>query len=157
MQLYPDIGHREQTPAPTSPAPRDIPSPRRQTREHSTSLSTVPTTPRRQLRVYEDLRSSVRQPQTPKQLPEARHQSRISMAYTAPVHRFRSDRSLVQEPATTFRRPHHRREPSPLGMRTPGFEGLYGGRENNDDVALFHEASQARGTGVATPGSRENA
>lgn len=29
-------------------------------------------------------------------------------------------------------------------MRTPGFEGLYGGRENEDDIALFDEAAQAR-------------
>lgn len=155
MQLYPDISRRAQTPAPSSPAPRDSPSTRRQTREHSSSLSTVPTTPRRRLRVYEDLRSSVRQPQTPKQLPEARHQSRLSTSYTAPVDRVRSDWSLVQEPVTTVRRPHHRREPSPLGMRTPGFEGLYGGRENNDDVALFEEASQAGDRGIASPSSRD--
>lgn len=29
-------------------------------------------------------------------------------------------------------------------MDTPGYEGLYGGRENNDDMALFDEALQDR-------------
>jgi hypothetical protein len=32
------------------------------------------------------------------------------------------------------------REPSPLGLRTPGFMGLYGGIENMDDAILYEEA-----------------
>lgn len=36
-------------------------------------------------------------------------------------------------------------------MRNPGFEGLYGGRENEDDIALFDEAAQAREQDVSAP------
>ncbi|PSR93687.1 hypothetical protein BD289DRAFT_175398 [Coniella lustricola] len=144
MQLYPGVSRRTPTPAPSTSTRSQSQSPRRQAREHSASLSAVPSTPRRRIRVYDDLVSSTRQPQTPEQLPEARHQSRLPMSYTAPVVRFRSDRPLVTEPPATVHRPYRRRELSPMGMSAPGFEGLYGGRENDDDVALFDEASHIR-------------
>lgn len=99
-------------------------------------------TPRRSVRVYDDLVSPTRQPQTPEQLPESQHQSRLLGSYTAPISRLRSSQARGRTPATA-RRLRHRRIPSPAGMRTPGFEGLYGGHENEDDVVLFEEASQA--------------
>lgn len=52
---------------------------------------------------------------------------------------------------TTGRRLQRRRGLSPRGMDTPGFEGLYGGQENHDDVDLFDEAVQARDDGSPTP------
>lgn len=52
------------------------------------------------------------------------------------------------------RRPQQRRGLSPRGMDTPGYEGLYGGRENHDDVALFEGASQAREDGSSNPSPR---
>lgn len=56
----------------------------------------------------------------------------------------------------TARRFHHRRQLSPVGMRTPGFEGLYGGQENEDDVALFEDASEAREQGSPSPTPRRD-
>lgn len=97
--------------------------------------------------MYDDQQSPTRQPQTPDQLPEAQHQSRFHHSYTAPVARFRSEQTLSRTPATS-RRPRQRRGVSPEGMDTPGYEGLYGGRENNDDIALFEEALQDREDGT---------
>lgn len=108
-----------------------------------------PTTPRRSVRVYDDLLSPARQPQTPEQLPESQHQSRLRGSYTAPISRLRSFQALGPTPATA-RRHRHRRAPSPVGMRTPGFKGLYGGHENEDDATLFEEASQAAEPGTST-------
>lgn len=54
---------------------------------------------------------------------------------------------MSRTPATA-RRPQRRREGSPQGMGTPGYEGLYGGRENNDDIALFEEAARDRDDGT---------
>jgi hypothetical protein len=34
------------------------------------------------------------------------------------------------------------RSDSPTGMETPGFQGLYGGRENIDDDVMFDLAAQ---------------
>lgn len=41
-------------------------------------------------------------------------------------------------------------------MRTPGFEGLYGGQENEDDVALFEDASEAREQESPSPNPRRD-
>lgn len=120
-----------------APAASESPSPDRPTRP-----SRDFTTPRSSMRVYDDLLPPARQPQTPEQLPESRHQSRLLGSYTAPISRLRSSQAIVRTPATA-RRLRHRRVRSPVGLRTPGFEGLYGGHENEDDVALFEEASQA--------------
>lgn len=119
------------------PAAKESPSP-----DRPALPSRDLTTPGRRMRVYDDLLSPTRQPQTPEQLPESQHQSRLLGSYTAPTSRLRSSQALGRTPATA-RRLRHRRVPSPVGMRTPGFEGLYGGHENEDDVALFDEASQA--------------
>lgn len=102
----------------------------------------TPSTPRHGLRVYNDSIPASLQPQTPQHLRESRHQSRFHPAYTAPVDPVvgildtsRSARSI---------RSHHRnaRSDSPRGMRTPGFEGLYGGQENTDDDQLFDRAAR---------------
>lgn len=123
-----------------------------------TLVSRQQTTPEGRMRIYDDLRSPTRQPQTPEQLPEARHQSRLPNSYTAPaVSRFRSAHASSREPGIA-RRLQIRRGPSPSGMRASGFEGLYGGRENDDDIALFDEAAQARGEEfrAASPSSRHD-
>lgn len=116
------------------------------------SSARSPTTPRRSMRVYDDLLSPARQPQTPEQLPESQHQSRLRGSYTAPISRLRSTQVPGRTPVTA-RRYRHRRAPSPVGMRTPGFKGLYGGHENEDDALLFAEASQAAepGTPASSP------
>lgn len=136
-QICPRAGHLSAISTPEAPAARGSPSPDR---------PALPprdlTTPRRSMLVYDDLLSPTRQPQTPEQLPESQHQSRLLGSYTAPISRLRSSQALGRSPATA-RRLRHRRVPSPVGIRTPGFEGLYGGHENEDDAALFEEASQA--------------
>ncbi|KAF5642591.1 hypothetical protein F52700_3161 [Fusarium sp. NRRL 52700] len=92
-----------------------------------------PTTPRRHFPVYSDRLPVEEQPRTPRQLPEARHQSRFDGAYTAPVrgHRVRVE---IGDAPVTARRRRAGRNNSPVGLRTPGFQGLYGGSENADDV-----------------------
>ncbi|KAF5588254.1 hypothetical protein FPCIR_7272 [Fusarium pseudocircinatum] len=92
-----------------------------------------PTTPRRRFPVYSDRLPVEEQPQTPRQLPEARHQSRFDGAYTAPV-RGRRVRVEIDDAPVTVRRRRAGRNTSPVGLRTPGFQGLYGGSENADDV-----------------------
>ncbi|RYP67928.1 hypothetical protein DL771_006961 [Monosporascus sp. 5C6A] len=93
-------------------------------------------TPR--LAVYNDSVPASLQPQTPLNLPEARHQSRLHGAYTAPVVRVET-RSAYQSGAVR-RRPNN--GDSMAGMATPGFRGLYGGIENSEDSTLFEEASR---------------
>lgn len=143
LQICPKICHRSPSSSHESPAAKEGPSPSRPTPGRPTSLARDLTTPGRRLRIYDDLASPTRQPQTPEQLPEARHQSRLPESYTAPVARFRSSQTPGRTPVTA-RRLLHRRGASPAGMRTPGFEGLYGGRENDDDFTLFDAASEAR-------------
>ncbi|PCD31024.1 hypothetical protein AU210_010690 [Fusarium oxysporum f. sp. radicis-cucumerinum] len=92
-----------------------------------------PTTPRRHFPVYSDRLPVEEQPQTPRQLPEARHQSRFDGVYTAPV-RGRRVRVEIDDAPVTVRRRRAGRNTSPVGLRTPGFQGLYGGSENADDV-----------------------
>ncbi|KAF5542177.1 hypothetical protein FMEXI_7614 [Fusarium mexicanum] len=91
------------------------------------------TTPRRHFPVYSDRLPVEEQPQTPRQLPEARHQSRFDGAYTAPV-RERRVRIQIDDAPVTVRRRRAGRNTSPVGLRAPGFQGLYGGSENADDV-----------------------
>ncbi|KAL2147954.1 hypothetical protein VTI28DRAFT_9 [Corynascus sepedonium] len=95
----------------------------------------------RRLRVYNDSLPASYQPQTPQQLPEARHQSRLHGSYTAPARR------TSPEPGQTrTTRPRrvlgHRRMPSPLGLQSPGFRGLYGGTENRDDAELAEQMAE---------------
>lgn len=95
--------------------------------------------------IYDDSRPSASQPQTPQQLPEARHRSRILPAYTAPA----------GNPAGTNRHSRRRalfsRSRSPEGLEIPGFRGLFGGTENRDEETLFEEAlnriTELRGEG----------
>ncbi|KAF5673059.1 hypothetical protein FHETE_3544 [Fusarium heterosporum] len=90
-------------------------------------------TPRRHLPVYSDHLPSEEQPQTPRQLPEARHQSRFDRAYTAPVRGRRQMGDGIGDEPNTVRRTRAGYNTSPVGLRTPGFQGLYGGSENADD------------------------
>ncbi|RYP33976.1 hypothetical protein DL767_004497 [Monosporascus sp. MG133] len=93
-------------------------------------------TPR--LAVYNDSVPASLQPQTPLNLPEARHQSRLHGAYTAPVMRVET-RSAYRSGAVRGR---PNSGDSMAGMETPGFRGLYGGIENSEDTTLFEEASR---------------
>lgn len=106
------------------------------------SPASVPATPR--LQIYNDMLPQSAQPQTPENLPEARHRSRLPGSYTAPVTRSRTANGVTHTP-TTGRRGQAGRVPSPAGMDTPGFSGLYGGRENADDSTLFEEAMRDTG------------
>ncbi|KAK4101822.1 hypothetical protein N658DRAFT_38919 [Parathielavia hyrcaniae] len=102
----------------------------------------------RRLRVYNDSLPASWQPQTPQNLAEARHQRRRHGAYTAPARR--SSPRPVQTPMTTTTRPRRglgpRREPSPPGLQTPGFMGLYGGVENMGDGASLVDETFEEGT-----------
>ncbi|KAI1262359.1 hypothetical protein F5Y18DRAFT_156626 [Xylariaceae sp. FL1019] len=93
------------------------------------SVSTVIDIP--SFRVYNDSLPAASQPQTPLNLPEARHRSRLHEPFTAPVQR------VSRQPA---RRPGSRDGPSnsgsPSGLTTPGFRGLYGGRENSSEASF---------------------
>lgn len=150
MHLCPRICNRSPSSSYESPATKEELSPNRPVPGRPFSPSRHLTTPGRRVRVYDDMRSPTHQPQTPDQLPEALHQSILSASYTAPVSRFRTDPTPGRMPMTG-RRSQRRRGLSPRGMDTPGFEGLYGGRENHDDVDLFDEADQARNNGSPTP------
>jgi hypothetical protein len=101
---------------------------------HPTSASAP-----RPFRIYDDTLPALMQPQTPQHLPEARHQSRFHPSYTAPT----GGRMDSPGPArsTTGRR-RRTRSDSPVGMDTPGFQGLYGGQENTDDEVIFNRAAQ---------------
>ncbi|RYP14377.1 hypothetical protein DL765_006422 [Monosporascus sp. GIB2] len=101
-------------------------------------------TPR--LAVYNDSVPASLQPQTPLNLPEARHQSRLHGAYTAPVVRVET-RSAYQSGAVRGR-PNSGN--SVAGMETPGFRGLYGGIENSEDstpfeVPILHDQDSPEG------------
>ncbi|KAI1411655.1 hypothetical protein F5Y13DRAFT_200632 [Hypoxylon sp. FL1857] len=91
-------------------------------------------------RIYNDALPASSQPQTPYNLPEARHRSRLQGSYTAPIPRLAS-RSKYQPSIDNAVR---EATSSPSGLETPGFRGLYGGRENSEDSTLFNEASRFR-------------
>ncbi|KAK6954891.1 hypothetical protein Daesc_002519 [Daldinia eschscholtzii] len=88
-------------------------------------------------RIYDDSLPASSQPQTPLNLPEARHQSRLHGSYTAPLPRAAS-RSVYRSSIG-----HGLRDTanSPSDLEAPGFRGLYGGRENSEDSTLFYDAS----------------
>lgn len=114
----------------------------RSTRDHSTDYgeAEASTSPRNatrgQLQIYNDSLSPSAQPETPQNLPEARHQSRLRGSYTVPA---RHGSPLDIPTPTTSRRRQTRpgTNPSPTGLQTPGFLGLYGGIENSDEAQLF--------------------
>ncbi|KAM5380409.1 hypothetical protein ACJZ2D_003511 [Fusarium nematophilum] len=87
----------------------------------------------RNLPVYNDHLSVREQPQTPRQLPEARHQSRFDGSYTASVGG-RHQRVETEATPATGRRARTRPNGSPVGLRILGFQGLYGGSENADEA-----------------------
>ncbi|RYP08087.1 hypothetical protein DL764_002127 [Monosporascus ibericus] len=87
--------------------------------------------------VYDDSVPASLQPQTPLNLPEARHQSRLHGAYTAPVVRVET-RSAYQSGAVRGR---PNRGGNMVSTETPGFRGLYGDIENSED-SMFEEASR---------------
>ncbi|KAK0625997.1 hypothetical protein B0T14DRAFT_89973 [Immersiella caudata] len=102
-----------------------------------------PRTPSR-FRIYDDSLPASSQPQTPQNLPEARHQSRLRGAFTVPA---RHVWHPARTPATgRLRRRLEGRDRSPPGLRRPGFMGLYGGVENADDSVSFSRLSGAMGT-----------
>ncbi len=104
--------------------------------------------------MYDDSLPASSQPQTPRNLPEARHRSRLLGAFTAPVTRHDPLRSTAR--SLRYRRAWaHGRSPSPEGLNTPGFRGLYGGRENADDAALFEQALRRLGDIRRSDGSSE--
>ncbi|KAI0142589.1 hypothetical protein F4776DRAFT_514101 [Hypoxylon sp. NC0597] len=96
-------------------------------------------------RIYNDALPASSQPQTPYNLPEARHWSRLQGSYTAPIPR------LTPRPryySSTNREPREATS-SPSGLKTAGFQGLYGGRENSEDSTLFYGASRSQEDDVA--------
>ncbi|KFX97483.1 hypothetical protein V490_02771 [Pseudogymnoascus sp. VKM F-3557] len=97
-------------------------------------------TPYRRLQVYDERVPASLQPQTPEQLPEARHYSHHHSAYTAPAGRRRH--ASAQLPRWEPPRRRRRRSGSPAGLDTPGFAGLYGGQENTDVEVMFERAAQ---------------
>lgn len=111
-------------------------------------------------RVYDDSLPRHTQPQTPAQLPEARHQSRFHPSLTAPaaraVSRINPDARLHHYPQPTrrqlsFATPSRRtsgRTNSPTGLHGRGFEGLYGGRENGDEEQNWTEGVRFNNAGV---------
>ncbi|KAI8630847.1 hypothetical protein F5Y19DRAFT_483488 [Xylariaceae sp. FL1651] len=124
--------HSSPTPSPRSTGTTPSSLPRR-----AESDSIVVDTPR--IRVYNDFLPASSQPQTPFNLPEARHQSRLYGTYTAPIQHAAMRRS-AQRSTGSHIRPED--DHSPLGMTTPGYQGLYGGLENSDDTRLYHQASR---------------
>lgn len=111
---------------------------------HTTDTApTVPLlrTPGR-FRIYDDSLPASTQPRTPQNLPEARHQSRLRGSYTMPARGM--SLATTSTPTTgRLRRRLEGRNPSPTGLRQPGFQGLYGGMENTDESILLARLSLA--------------
>lgn len=82
------------------------------------------------VRVYNDSLPASLQPQTPRNLPEARHRSRLDGLHTAPAPR-------VASRAAHYSIRHYGRNRSPSGLAAPGFRGLFGGTENSGGSARF--------------------
>ncbi|KAM0413551.1 hypothetical protein ACHAPD_008653 [Fusarium lateritium] len=90
------------------------------------------TPPRRNLSVYSDALPVNGQPQTPRQLPEARHQSRFNGAYTAPVRGRRIVADMGDAPVTVRRR-RAGRDTGLVGLG-PELHGIHEDRQNTDDI-----------------------
>ncbi|KAI1201519.1 hypothetical protein F5X97DRAFT_24148 [Nemania serpens] len=99
--------------------------------------------------VYDDALPSSLQPQTPLNLPEARHRSRLHGFHTVPARPMMTRRPVQRFTASQsrFQDDHH----GPSILTTPGFQGLYSGGENADETGLqddvshlYHEASSSR-------------
>ncbi|KAI0518467.1 hypothetical protein F5B22DRAFT_653961 [Xylaria bambusicola] len=94
--------------------------------------------------VYDDSLPASLQPQTPMNLPETRHQSRLHGFSTVPARPVGMRRSAQRPTISQLRQ---RDTQSPSVLATPGFQGLYGGIENSDDTRLQHDASQLNDEG----------
>ena len=92
-----------------------------------------------QFQIYNDQLAVSMQPQTPQNLPEAQHQSRYHPSFTAPSDRMSGLLHASRSEITQHRRA---RSDSPVGLEAPGFNGLYGGQENDDDEAMFDRAAR---------------
>ena len=120
-------------------------TPNRPTRSGDTDTTALsPSVRLSRLQIFNDSMPRSAQPETPQNLPEARHQSRLYGSYTVPA---RQESPLdIPGPATSRRwRTQPRQDQSPAGLQTPGFLGLYGGIENSDEVALYEEAERDHG------------
>lgn len=114
-------------PSPTFGSSRST-SPGSESIEHSfTGEASVPRDagedPDPPLRIYNDSLPASMQPQTPQNLPETRHQSRLLGAHTAPLPRRWPWRGY------------------PSSIQTPGLQGLFDRAENSEEENLYHEAS----------------
>ena len=118
--------------------------------------------------VYDDSQPAYSQPQIPAQLPEARHQSRFHSSMTAPVIRALSISGHRSIRANEYQQPNRRqlsfatpsrrgseRTNSPVGLRTRGFEGLYGGRENGDEEQDWTDGVRFSNVGTRLWGLRD--
>ncbi|KAI0182168.1 hypothetical protein GGR52DRAFT_527694 [Hypoxylon sp. FL1284] len=85
-----------------------------------------------EFRVYDDSLPASSQPQTPHNLPEARHRSRLYGPHTAPPRR--------PEFPLAHQRASWEAARNSLDLTTPGYRGLRGDRENSDSPAEGHEA-----------------
>ncbi|KAK4205780.1 hypothetical protein QBC40DRAFT_270865 [Triangularia verruculosa] len=140
LDLFDGADRRENSSGPSLSPPRrpSTAAPRHRIRPRN-PLTGEPTTPP-PFEIYDDSLPSSSQPQTPQNLPEAQHQSRLRGSYTAPTRRGTSPGLGLQPWLRRRRREREGRIPSPPGLQTPGMMGLYGGLENTDDVTLFEHA-----------------
>ncbi|KAI1493026.1 hypothetical protein F5X96DRAFT_689828 [Biscogniauxia mediterranea] len=113
------------------------------TRDNDNTEHTAVDTDR--LRIYNDSLPASSQPQTPQNLPEARHRSRLHGAYTAPLPRVARRLAYCSSTSRGRRDSGH----NSSGLDTPGFRGLYGGIENSEDSTLFEEASRVHDGGIS--------
>ncbi|KAI2626837.1 hypothetical protein GGS21DRAFT_493148 [Xylaria nigripes] len=121
-----------------TPSPRNVGTESTRQPIRFESDSPVMDTPR--FTVYDDSLPASLQPQTPLNLPEARHRSRVAGIYTASS-LSTSTRRPVQHSTTSWSRPLG--DDHQIDLTTPGFQGLYAGTENLDDAMLHHDASQS--------------
>lgn len=116
----------------------------------------MPRTPSSTYRVYNDLQPAASQPDTPADLPEERHRSRYHPSYTAPINRTASH--LLNTASPIARRPVYASPSSRISQRSterfggrillnginrPGFDGLYGGRENGDEDGTWVDGAHS--------------
>ncbi|POR35004.1 Uncharacterized protein TPAR_04787 [Tolypocladium paradoxum] len=97
------------------------------------------------LSVYDDSLPETSQPPSADYLPESRHQSRVDGTTAVPADRLTRPQVRVSAPeqsqqthSPVRRLASSRRGDSPVGLTTPGFQGLYGGIENTDEEALYY-------------------
>ncbi|KAJ2975411.1 hypothetical protein NUW58_g8362 [Xylaria curta] len=101
------------------------------------SGSAVMRTPR--WRVYDDSLPASLQPQTPLNLPEARHRGRLYGFHTVPARPVVTRRPFQHSIASPSI---HQDGHSPSGAATPRSRGFHGDVKNSGDTTLQHDASQ---------------